>query len=59
MTTSVAVHPTAATLFRVTLLVADRPRAIDRVIDYFGNPPCTHEAHQPRDFSQGRHELTA
>ena len=36
------------TILYVTPLVADRPRAIDEVIDYFGNPPRTREVHPPR-----------
>ena len=32
----------------VTSLVADRPRAIDKVIDYFGDPPRTRGLHPPR-----------
>ena len=35
-------------ILSVTLRVTDRPRAIDEVIDYFGDPPRTRELHPPR-----------
>ena len=38
----------ADTILYVTSLVADRPRAIDKVIDYFGDPPRTRGLHPPR-----------
>jgi hypothetical protein len=40
-------HATAELLFCLTLLLADRPRAIDRVIDYFGDPPRARGADVP------------
>ena len=38
----------ADTILYVTLLAADRPRAIDEAIDYFGNPPRTRAVPPPR-----------
>ena len=46
MTMSAPVLVTAGPIFCVTLRVADRPRAIDRVIDYFGDPPRTRRSHR-------------
>lgn len=39
---------TSDTFLYVTLLVTDRPRAIDQVINYFGDPPRTRELPPPR-----------
>jgi hypothetical protein len=41
MTTSAPLLAMSETMFYVTTLVADRPREIDKVIDYFGDPPHT------------------
>ena len=51
MMTSMPSLAMSETLLSVTLLVADRPRAIDRVIDYFGDPPQTGEVRLPRAVS--------
>ena len=48
MMTSTPMFAMAGTILYVTSLVADRPRAIDEVIDYFGDPPRTRELHPPR-----------
>jgi hypothetical protein len=51
MTTPAAVLVTEAPIHRVTVLVADRPRAIDTVIDYFGDPPRSREASLSREIA--------
>jgi hypothetical protein len=51
MTTSAPLLAMSETTFYVTALVADRPRAIDNVIDYFGDPPRTGEVRLPRPIS--------
>jgi hypothetical protein len=51
-TTSAAVPATAGPIFCVTLRMVDRPRPIDRVIDYFGDPPRDREASQPRVIAE-------
>ena len=48
MMTSTPLRAMADTILYVTSLVADRPRAIDEVIDYFGGAPRTRELHPPR-----------
>jgi len=52
MTTSAAVPATAGPIFCVTLRMVDRPRTIDRLIDYFGDPPRVREASQPREIAE-------
>jgi len=51
MTTSAPPLAMSETMFYVTTRVADRPRAIDKVIDYFGDPPRTGEVCLPRAVS--------
>ena len=48
MMTSTPLPAMADTTLYITSFVADRPRAIDEVIDYFGDPPRTRELHPPR-----------
>ena len=45
MMTSTPLLVMADAILYVTSLVADPPRAIDEVIDYFGGPPRTRELH--------------
>jgi len=40
--------------FRIKLIVADRPRAIDDVIDYFGNSPRPCGDRRSRDTEEDR-----
>ena len=48
MPTSTPLLTLADTIVYITSLVADRPRAIDAVIDYFGDPPRPGEVRPPR-----------
>ena len=48
MTTPTALLVMPDTILSVPLLVADRPRAIDEVIDYFGDPPRSDDPRGPR-----------
>ena len=48
MMTSTPLLAMADTILYVTSLVADQPRAIDEVIDYFGDPSRTREIPAPR-----------
>ena len=50
MLTSAPLVVMADTILYVTSLVADRPRAIDEVIDYFGDPPRKRDLPPPRLF---------
>jgi hypothetical protein len=47
---------TAEPSFRTSLIVADRPRAIDDVIDYFGNSQRPKGAHPARDTVEDHDE---
>ena len=47
MMTSMPVLAMSETILYVTMLVADRRRAIDAVIDYFGDPPRTVAVRRP------------
>ena len=47
MMTSMPALAMSETILYVTSLVADRRRAIDEVIDYFGDPPRTSEVRRP------------
>jgi hypothetical protein len=51
MTTSAPLPAMSETIFYVTTLLADRPRAIDKLIDYFGDPPRGGEVPLPRATS--------
>ena len=48
MMTSTPLLAMADTILYVTSLVADQPRAIDEVIDYFGDPSRPRELPTPR-----------
>ena len=47
MLTSAPLLVMVDTILYVTPLVADRPRAIDEVIDYFGDPPRSRRVRSP------------
>ena len=48
---TVALLEVADSILYVSALLADRPRPIDRVIDYFGDPPHAGEVRRPRAVS--------
>ena len=56
MTTSASSLALAEPVLWVPLLVPDRPRHIDRVIDYFGDSPLPRPVRPPDtiDTSEGR-----